>query len=433
MTKSLSVLSLNCWGLYIVSKQRQFRLRAIAHAIDEGDYDVIALQEVWMLQDYEYIKQTVSPKIKYAEYFYSGALGSGLAIFSRYPILSSNFTRFTLAGRPLRVLEGDYYVGKGCASVCVRVPEIGLVDVYTTHLQAAYGDKDDYEAQRITECWQIANAVRASVAQNRHVILTGDFNSIPSSLCYKIIKLHGLMTDSWMQLHEDTLKDAQARFERHELSASECIQYFGITCDSPLNTWTKRVLKQHPFAKDIGDRLDYIFYSASSHLQCIQSKVVMEGYIPNTQWSFSDHFAVHSLFTINNTNQDHSPFNTDQDHTLPNYTCLMPSTFHDILDVIQFDITRSARSSKRLLILLGFCLIAVLALFIVQVVLSSTYSTTDKTNLIISSIIIYLLIFLLSVVGTIALIVGFVFGKTEQRSLMQYTRDISNCLRHVET
>lgn len=236
-----------------------------------------------------------------------------------------------------------------------------------------------------------------------------------------------------MQLHEDTLKDAQARFERHELSASECIQYFGITCDSPLNTWTKRVLKQHPFAKDIGDRLDYIFYSASSHLQCIQSKVVMEGYIPNTQWSFSDHFAVHSLFTINNTNQDHSPFNTDQDHTLPNYTCLMPSTFHDILDVIQFDITRSARSSKRLLILLGFCLIAVLALFIVQVVLSSTYSTTDKTNLIISSIIIYLLIFLLSVVGTIALIVGFVFGKTEQRSLMQYTRDISNCLRHVET
>lgn len=95
---------------------------------------MIALQEVWMLQDYEYIKQTLSPKIKYAEYFYSGALGSGLAIFSRYPILSSNFIRFTLAGRPLRVLEGDYYVGKGCASVCVRVPEIGLVDVYTTHV-----------------------------------------------------------------------------------------------------------------------------------------------------------------------------------------------------------------------------------------------------------------------------------------------------------
>ncbi|CEG78533.1 hypothetical protein RMATCC62417_13128 [Rhizopus microsporus] len=159
----------------------------------------------------------------------------------------------------------------------------------------------------------------------------------------------------------------------------------------------------------------------------------MEGYIPNTQWSFSDHFAVHSLFAINNTNQDHSPFNTGQDHTLPNYTCLMPSTFHDILDVMQFDITRSARSSKRLLVFLGFCLIAVLALFIVQVVLSSTYSTADRTNFIISSIIIYLLIFLFSVVGTIALIVGFVFGKTEQRSLMQYARDISNCLRHVET
>lgn len=64
----------------------------------------------------------------------SGTLGSGLAILSRFPILSSFYLKFTLAGKPLKVFQGDFYVGKGCGCVCIDQPEIGLIDVYTTHV-----------------------------------------------------------------------------------------------------------------------------------------------------------------------------------------------------------------------------------------------------------------------------------------------------------
>jgi hypothetical protein len=64
----------------------------------------------------------------------SGTLGSGLVLMSRFPILSSAYLKFTLAGRPLKIFQGDYYVGKGCGSVCIDHPDIGLVDVFTTHV-----------------------------------------------------------------------------------------------------------------------------------------------------------------------------------------------------------------------------------------------------------------------------------------------------------
>lgn len=53
---------------------------------------------------------------------------------SRFPILSSAYLKFTLAGKPLKIFQGDYYVGKGCGSVCIDHPHIGLVDVFTTHV-----------------------------------------------------------------------------------------------------------------------------------------------------------------------------------------------------------------------------------------------------------------------------------------------------------
>jgi hypothetical protein len=53
---------------------------------------------------------------------------------SRFPILSSTYLKFTLAGKPLKIFQGDYYVGKGAGVVCIDHPDIGLVDVYTTHV-----------------------------------------------------------------------------------------------------------------------------------------------------------------------------------------------------------------------------------------------------------------------------------------------------------
>ncbi|KAI8885180.1 DNase I-like protein [Backusella circina FSU 941] len=393
---TLSVLSLNCWGLFFVSKQRAFRLNAIGHALLTQTVDIVALQEVWMRTDYEQLKTILSEKLPYSCYFQSGTLGSGLALFSKFPIRSSTYLAFTLAGRPLKVLEGDYYVGKGCGSVCIEHPTLGAMDVYTTHLQACYGGKDEYEAQRITECWQIVNQVRSSIAQKRHVILAGDFNSIPSSLCYKLLTTTSV-TDSWHACHQHEMEENKSLFEQNQLSLSKCIECFGITCDSPLNTWTKHYLKQQPHQKEIGDRLDYIF----STLVCKQSEVVLTGCIPETDMSFSDHFGVHSRFRL----EEEAPIQK-QDQQIP--------LIKEMIQVLKRDHARAVTRTHRLLTLFGTCVLTVLALLV------SVWFVPK-----VASALLALVVCALSVVATIALIVGFVFGKREERSLAQYITDMT--------
>lgn len=57
----------------MVSKEREFRLRAIADYIASNDYDVVALQELWMWDDFEYLKRVAASKYPSIEFFYRWA------------------------------------------------------------------------------------------------------------------------------------------------------------------------------------------------------------------------------------------------------------------------------------------------------------------------------------------------------------------------
>lgn len=119
-----------------------------------------------MVQTYRSYEYIITP-------LNSGALGSGLAILSKYPIISTAYHRYALNGKPLKFLHGDYYVGKGCGTALVNHPQLGLLEVFNTHLHAGYGPKDQYKAHRATECWQLANLLRCSAAMGRHIIMVG--------------------------------------------------------------------------------------------------------------------------------------------------------------------------------------------------------------------------------------------------------------------
>jgi sphingomyelin phosphodiesterase 2 len=54
----------------MVSKEREFRLHAIADYIASNDYDVVALQELWMWNDFEYLKRVAAHKYPSIEFFY---------------------------------------------------------------------------------------------------------------------------------------------------------------------------------------------------------------------------------------------------------------------------------------------------------------------------------------------------------------------------
>lgn len=64
----------------------------------------------------------------------SGALGAGLAIFSRYPIRTATIHPYSLNGRPLDIGKGDWFVGKAAASVVIRHPILEDVEIFNTHV-----------------------------------------------------------------------------------------------------------------------------------------------------------------------------------------------------------------------------------------------------------------------------------------------------------
>jgi len=56
--------------LVIVSKDRKERIAAIAQALSDSSYDIVALQELWVYSDYELIKAKVANKFQYAKFFH---------------------------------------------------------------------------------------------------------------------------------------------------------------------------------------------------------------------------------------------------------------------------------------------------------------------------------------------------------------------------
>jgi sphingomyelin phosphodiesterase 2 len=124
-------------GLKAVSKHRSQRIHAITHELAASDYDLICLQEVWVHADYEYIRSQVSKSLPYAKYHFSGALGSGLPLFSRWPIISTTIHPYSLNGYPLDVTGGDFYVGKSIVSIVIAHPTLGEVEVFNTHVSHA--------------------------------------------------------------------------------------------------------------------------------------------------------------------------------------------------------------------------------------------------------------------------------------------------------
>ena len=83
----------------------------------------------------------------------------------------------------------------------------------------------------------------------------GDFNSQPSSIPIAILRSHGSLNDSFLDTHPNANTPVSP-----EPSAQACLSVYGMTVDSPLNTYSAG----KPIPQDVlgrgGKRLDYIFY-----------------------------------------------------------------------------------------------------------------------------------------------------------------------------
>lgn len=444
----LSILTLNVWGLKYISKLRIARIKAIASRLASSDmplYDFVCLQEIWYeSRDWRFLKHALSSRYPHSKFFYSGAFGSGLAILSRWNILETRTHPYSLNGQPIHVHHGDWFVGKACGSVTINHPRLGLVDVWNTHFVAAGGeDGPEYKrSHRITQAYELAANCRNSASKGRHVVCVGDLNSTPPSLAIGLLRHIGGLYDSFLDTRPQ-LPEHAVSLDPEETSTQvgdrataapdpqRAIEELGVTCDSPLNTWTAGKPLDERATRGAGKRLDYIFYrgpvdqqhssesnastvssalaysashSTRGRLTCKSSSVVITDTIPEHLCSYSDHFGVASTFDILPPSSGApSPTASDSDARKTAQRRVLTCSLHALAG--GFAASRSNQSSH--LYVFGTALLVALGLIV-----ASIFQPLGAVNPVF-----VLLAVVAAWAGTTMLYSAVVWGEWEQRTL----------------
>ncbi|XP_071645128.1 putative neutral sphingomyelinase [Temnothorax longispinosus] len=282
---SVNVLTLNCWGIPYVSRDRCTRITAIAEKCASREYDIVCLQEVWSVEDFKLIKTKAQEVLPYSHYFYSGVFGSGVCILSRYPIYDVMFHKWPLNGYVHKVHHGDWFGGKGVGLCKIKIHNMN-VNVYVTHLHAEYNrENDEYMAHRVLQAFDTAQFVRMTSGGADAIVLGGDLNTEPSDLAYKIIRgVAGLA---------DTCPNSASH-----IGTNECAN----------NSYTSsKVARTNPDGK----RIDHIMYLGSKtvKVEVTNFQHPLPNRVPYKNFSYSDHEAI--MATLKFTNDKHVPDDPD--------------------------------------------------------------------------------------------------------------------------
>ncbi|GAB1864971.1 sphingomyelin phosphodiesterase [Camponotus japonicus] len=276
---SASILTLNCWGIPYVSKNRITRMSAIAEKCASREYDIICLQEVWSVEDFKVIKAKVQEILPHSHYFYSGVVGSGICILSRYPIYDVMFHKWPLNGYVHKIHHGDWFGGKGVGLCKIKILNMNI-NVYTAHLHAEYNrENDEYMAHRVLQAFDTAQFVRMTSGGADAIILAGDLNTEPQDLAYRIIRgVSGLI-------------DACPSSASH-IGTNECANN-SYTCSKFART------------RPDGKRIDHILYLGSKtvKVEITNFQHPLPNRVPYKDFSYSDHEAI--MATLKFTNGEH--------------------------------------------------------------------------------------------------------------------------------
>jgi len=164
----------------------------------------------------------------------------------------------------------------------------------------------------------------------------GDFNSQPHSIIMRIIQSCGQLSDSFADTHSPPPSITSSH--HRSLSPLEVLHTHGITCDSPLNTYSAPKLKHKSPSDDVilrgGKRLDYILYSSppdsSQRLRAESSSVKLTDPIPHLNVSYSDHFALESIFSLSPSPASNLPPSPSPDLLSPALSTLHAAYRHNL-------------------------------------------------------------------------------------------------------
>lgn len=176
MANSFSLLTLNCFGLWLPNTRR--RLLALAKELEQSPYQVVCLQEI-QLHKYQRLLVESCPGYPYAIYEpYVHCPKGGLLTLSRIPIVSASFEPYAERGLWYTPMLLDRLFFKGMLVTRLTWNSIPIV-IINTHLLANFaGDwerRGMYARVEEKQLGQLAGRARSQPADSI-VIVVGDFN-----------------------------------------------------------------------------------------------------------------------------------------------------------------------------------------------------------------------------------------------------------------
>ncbi|NXU80318.1 NSMA phosphodiesterase, partial [Oreotrochilus melanogaster] len=181
----LRIFDLNCWAIRYLSKRRQERVQLIGDKLRREGFDLALLQEVWSEQDYSDLKAKLAACYPFSHYFRSGVIGSGLCVFSKFPILDTLLYQYSLNGYPYMLQHGDWFCGKADAGMGVTGP----LPPTSHQLHAEYcREKDAYLPHRLVQAWELAQFIRHTSKAADVVLLGGDLNMHPEDVGIRLLR-----------------------------------------------------------------------------------------------------------------------------------------------------------------------------------------------------------------------------------------------------
>ena len=185
---------------------------------------------------------------------------------------------------------------------------------------------------------------------------------MPTSFAISIIKDYSRFRDAWV----DTHPNAPAVISQN-MTPVDAVHTFGITADSPSNTYSAGKPLDDYARQFSGKRLDYVLYGAPVHplrssrtpvLESIKSDVVFTEHVPGKPYSFSDHFGLEATFSIRSPEGQPGDANEPSVAAAPNAQTDSPPGLSDasVTTLIQALTTfyRISRSNQRVYLAIFF-------------------------------------------------------------------------------
>jgi sphingomyelin phosphodiesterase 2 len=217
-------------------------------------------------------------------------------------------------------------------------------------------------------------------------------------------------------------------------NAQRAMDVFGLTVDSPLNTWSHGKPLDAFARRWLGKRLDYILFQSPAFgtrpsLKIQETKIVLTERVPGYDFSYSDHFGLEATFTIDLPSEsDHGTAGqvawVDAGGSgMPKQGQLSETDLLTALGALSFEYREARRRATRHFVYFGGCL-ALLLLFIVGsawVLPNSAWVAPLST----------LLGAIATWWGTTSLYVSFIYGRWETGILENLMNEIEEIRRHI--